>query len=89
MIPGGHGCNSYKSVRLVYKKISDPNSNNITKDVHLMSNPRNWTDIENVNDNDLYEITLIVFNNEGLSAATMKHLFSPIPGILYIFNFSC
>ena len=71
----------------MYRKISDPNSKNITKDVHNTN--QNWTDIQNVNDNDRYEITLIVFNNKDLSTATMKHLFSPMPGILYIFNFSC
>ena len=73
MTPGGHGCDSYKRVRLLYRKISDPNSNNNTKDVELISNPRNWTDILNVYDGDRYEITLIVFNNEGLSSATMKY----------------
>ena len=73
-------------VRLVYRKISDPNSRNNTKDVHFPK--RNWTDIFNVNDNDRYEITLIVYNNEDLSAATTKHLFSLMQGILYIFNFS-
>ena len=80
MTPGDHGCDSYKSVRLLYRKISDLDSNNITKDVHLMSNPRNWTDIENVNDNDRYEMTLIVSNNEGLKAETMKYMFPVKPG---------
>ena len=63
----------------MYRKISDPSSKNITKDVH---NPnQNWTDIENVNDNDRYEMTLIVFNSEGLNAETGKHRFPIGPGI--------
>ena len=60
-------------VRLLYREISDLNSNNRTKDVHNLY--RNWTDILNVNDNDRYEMTLKVFNNEGLSAETMKYIF--------------
>ena len=87
MIPGGHGCDSYKSVRLVYRKISDQNSRNNTKDVHLNNNPnQNWTDIENVYDNARYELTLIAYNNEGLSAETMKHLFPVGQGKQYIHN---
>ena len=81
MIPDGHGCDSYKSVRLSYRKISDLNSQNKTKDVNLIEKPnKNWTDIENVNDNDRYELTLIVFNNEGLRVMTMKRLFPLEPG---------
>ena len=75
MLSYDHGCDYYDRVRLLYRKISDPNSNNRTIDVDLMSNPRNWTDIENVNDNDRYELTLIVFNNEDLKAETMKYMF--------------
>ena len=63
----------------MYRKISDPNSKNTTKDVHDTN--QNWTDIENVNDNDRYELTLTVFNNEGLSAKTRKHMFPIAPGI--------
>ena len=86
MTPGGHGCDFYHTVRLVYRKIADPNSNNRTKDVHLYNNPnQNWTDILDVNDNDRYDLTLIVFNNKGLSAATMNRLFSVGQGILHIF----
>ena len=82
MTPGGHGCDYYLTVRLVYRKISYPNSNNRTKDVHLYNNPnQNWTDILDVNDNDRYEVTLIVFNNKDLSTATMKYVFVVRQGI--------
>ena len=63
----------------MYRKISDPKSHNRTKDVHYLN--QNWTDIENINDNDRYEITLVVFNNEGLPAETGKHIYPIGPGI--------
>ena len=62
----------------MYRKISDLNSKNITKDVH--NTDQNWTDIENVNNNDRYELTLIVFNNEDLNAETGKQMFPVGPG---------
>ena len=60
----------------MYRKISDPNNKNKTKEVYLNSKPnQNWTDIENVNDNERYELTLITFNNEGLKTETRKLMF--------------
>ena len=65
----------------MYRKISDPNSNNNTKDVHLSNNQPNWTDIFDVNDNDRYELTVVVFNNKGLSAETIKYTFDIAQGM--------
>ena len=49
----------------------------------MNNNPnQNWTDIENINVNDRYELTLIIFNNKDLSTETMKHLFPVRQGIL-------
>ena len=68
----------------MYRKISDPNSVNKAQNVDLKNNPTNWTDIQNVYENDSYELTLIVNNNEGLSAETIKHIFTAGTGLLII-----
>ena len=81
---GGHGCDAYDRLQIVYRKISDPSSVNKAKSVDLKSTSTNWTDIENAYENDTYELTLIVNNNEGLSAETIKHIFTAGTGWLII-----
>ena len=42
----------------------------------LKTGATSWTVIQNVYENDTYELIMNVYNNGGLSAATMKHLFN-------------